>query len=84
MKFLIFFVVCIQCVRAEHLNKNIFKLEKIKDDLFTAIGNNVPGVINGTGSFNTPEYRSCLNELNAINNGLNNFEDWAITSELQI
>lgn len=78
MKYLVIFVACIECViaKSNHANINVFDFEQIKNDLFS----NVPNLISENGSPNWTESHNCLSELNAIKNGLNNLEEWAVKS----
>lgn len=56
----------------EHLKRSFYA----KSDL------NITNVIGGFMSQNWTENRKCLTELNAIKNGITNFDEWAITRKL--
>lgn len=55
-------------------NAKILDFEQIKSDLFSESSL----LLTGANSLNSIEFQNCLIELNAIQNGLNNFEKWAI------
>lgn len=82
-QFLVFILVCIQCIDAKlNVNNNHFypfNFEQIKFNLFSN-SSDFPKA-NKFSEFNSKnwtEHHQCLKELNAIKNGLNNFEPWAI------
>lgn len=80
-QFFIFILVCVQCNHAKlnvnnHLNP--FNFEQIKFDLFSKSDFAKIDKFSELNSRNSTDHHQCLKELNAIKNGLNNFEPWAI------
>lgn len=73
--------MCIRCIDAKtNENNHIypFNFEQIKFDLFS-LGDVVKtNKFGESNSKNWTSHQQCLSELNAIKNGLNNFELWAI------
>lgn len=56
--------------------------DQIQKDLFNLRKFNVSSAINGILNHNWLENRECLIELNAIKNGLDNDEQWAMKGRL--
>lgn len=80
-QFIVIILICIHCIDAK-LNVNHlypFNFEQIKFDIFST---NDFTKNNKLGEFNsknwTAEHHKCLLELNAIKNGMKNFEPWAV------
>lgn len=75
---IVIILICIQCHDAKlNVNNQLFpfNFEQIKFDLFST---NDFAKTNKFSSKNWTEHQQCLDELNAIRNGMKNFEPWAI------
>lgn len=68
------FIYIVACLNFANATSNILDLKQIKSDLFSESGL----LLRESNSLNSMEYHKCLIELNAIQNGLTNFEEWAI------
>lgn len=82
-RFIVITLICIQCIDAKlSINKHFhpFNFEQIKFDLFSANDFERTDEFSVFKSKNWTDHRQCLMELNAIKNGMNNFEPWAIQS----
>lgn len=78
IQFIVIILICIQFSDAKlNINNQLFpfNFEQIKFDLFST---NDFAETNKFNSKNWTEHHQCLKELNAIKNGMKNFEPWAI------
>ena len=80
-EFLVLILVFVQCIDAKlNVNNQIypFNFEQIKFDLFSKSDFVKTNKFSEINSKNWTKHHQCLVELNAIKNGMKNFEPWAI------
>lgn len=78
--FLVFFTNCVHCSYSE-FKSYLFDIKQISYELFLKNDFNISNIIIETISkHDWAENHECLLELNAIKNGIDNFEEWAFES----
>lgn len=78
----ILLVISVQCSFATKFQPNFINFQQIKDDLYAMRDFNISNVISEISSHkNWMKNRECLMELTAIKHGLDEFEEWAVTSK---
>lgn len=82
VQFIVIILICVQYIDAKSsLNHHLypFNFEQIKFDLFSTKDFAKADKFSEFNSRNlTAQHRQCLTELNAIKNGVKNFEPWAV------
>lgn len=82
---LFYFILIVKCVFVHDtkLNPNVFNIERILNGLFTdKHGFNLSQGIIESLSLNWTENHDCFIQLDAIENGVRNLEEWSIRSML--
>lgn len=77
-------IVLVIIVRCDNVGcePNFFDFKQIKRELFSQNDLGMSNLISELMSYNWTENHECLNELIAIQNGFVNFDEWALTSNM--
>lgn len=79
LTFLVVLGVCSVVCNDEKFKSNFNMVEHLKKHFYAKSDLNITNVIGEFMSQNWTENHKCLTELIAIKNGINNFDEWAIT-----
>lgn len=82
LTFLVVLSVCSVLCNDSKFKSNFNIVEHLKRNFYAKSDLNITHVIGEFVSQNWTENHKCLNELNAIKNGIINFDEWAITRKL--